>query len=245
MVDEEVVLPGNTGGAVRVGDTVRRPTGPWTPAVHALLEFLHPRIPCVPKVFGFDDQGREVIEFLPGTVVDFRTEALTDGQLTSLTRWTKSFHNEIAGFSHPGPWRYFPIAGANTVGHNDIGPFNVCFDGDELAGVFDWDMAGPSTRLGDLAFLAWTAVPLAAPREPQDVARRLRLLASVYAGPSALEILRATPPRIQVIIDGLPRAADAGDAGMANLVRNGVPHRCEAELAALQSMTADVASHLA
>jgi hypothetical protein len=31
---------GNTGGAVRLGDTVRRVAGPWTPAVHALLEHL-------------------------------------------------------------------------------------------------------------------------------------------------------------------------------------------------------------
>jgi hypothetical protein len=31
---------GNAGGAVRVGDTVRRTAGPWTPAVHALLAHL-------------------------------------------------------------------------------------------------------------------------------------------------------------------------------------------------------------
>ena len=31
---------GNAGGAVRVGDTVRRAAGPWTPAVHALLAHL-------------------------------------------------------------------------------------------------------------------------------------------------------------------------------------------------------------
>jgi hypothetical protein len=30
-----------SGGVVRVGDTVRRPAGFWTPAVHALLKHLH------------------------------------------------------------------------------------------------------------------------------------------------------------------------------------------------------------
>jgi len=30
-----------TGGVVRKGQTVRRPAGPWTPAVHALLAHLH------------------------------------------------------------------------------------------------------------------------------------------------------------------------------------------------------------
>ncbi len=32
-------------GAWRVGDTVRRTTGPWTPAVHDLLGHLRPRLP--------------------------------------------------------------------------------------------------------------------------------------------------------------------------------------------------------
>ena len=30
--DDEEHLAGNVGGAVRIGATVRRPTGPWTPA---------------------------------------------------------------------------------------------------------------------------------------------------------------------------------------------------------------------
>ena len=39
----EVPLGGGnvSGGVVRIGDTVRRPAGPWTPAVHALLGHLH------------------------------------------------------------------------------------------------------------------------------------------------------------------------------------------------------------
>ena len=46
--DEEIRLAGgNLGGAVRVGDTVRRPVGPWTPAVHALLGHLAGRVPML------------------------------------------------------------------------------------------------------------------------------------------------------------------------------------------------------
>ena len=42
--EQEVYLPGNVGGAVRVGDTVRRATGAWTSAVHALLDYLSTRV---------------------------------------------------------------------------------------------------------------------------------------------------------------------------------------------------------
>ncbi len=37
---EERLDGGNTGGAARVGDTVRRTAGAWTPAVHAVLRHL-------------------------------------------------------------------------------------------------------------------------------------------------------------------------------------------------------------
>ncbi|SCG56737.1 hypothetical protein GA0070613_2718 [Micromonospora inositola] len=42
MGSDEETLTGNvTTGVVRVGDTVRRPVGPWTDTVDALLEHLH------------------------------------------------------------------------------------------------------------------------------------------------------------------------------------------------------------
>lgn len=56
-----------SGGSVttvrRVGDTVRRETGPWTPAVHALLRHLAARgFDRAPRVLGIDDDGAEVLD---------------------------------------------------------------------------------------------------------------------------------------------------------------------------------------
>jgi len=76
--DEEVRLPGGSvSGAVRVGGTVRRPAGPWTPAVHALLSYLTVRVPGIPRVLGRDERHREVLTYLPGRVVDSGTEVLS------------------------------------------------------------------------------------------------------------------------------------------------------------------------
>ena len=232
--DEEPLAGGNVGGAVRVGDTVRRPTGPWTPAVHALLGHLATRVPHVPRVLGVDDLGREVLTYLPGHVVDIDTDLLTVGQIAAIVTWTRDFHANVAGFSHPGPWRYFPIAGPTLIGHNDIAPYNVCFDGDELVGVFDWDMSGPSTPLAELAFIAWNCVPLWRDIGPDVAARRLAVIATTYdGGLEPGQILHAVPPRIQVMLDGIPAAAAAGDRGMANLLTAGEPERSRASLADL------------
>jgi hypothetical protein len=224
---------GNVGGAVRVGATVRRATGPWTPAVHALLHHLAPRLPYVPRVYGLDEQGREVLDYLPGRVVDVDTELLTVGQIGSVVRWTRAFHEAVADFTHPGPWRYFPLPGPVLIGHNDIAPYNVCFDGDELAGVFDWDMSGPTTPRYELAFIAWNCVPLWRDLGPDLAAHRLGLIASGYGGFSARQILHAVPERIRIMLDGIPVAAAAGDPGMANLMAAGEPERSRASLAGL------------
>lgn len=234
---EEPLPGGGVGGAVRVGATVRRSTGPWTPAVHALLDHLRGRVPHVPRVHGLDEQGREILDYLPGHIIDLDTERLSERQITAVVGWTRALHEAVAGFAHPGPWRYFPVEGATLIGHNDIAPYNVCFDGEELVGVFDWDLAGPTTPLYELAFIAWNCVPLWRDIGADLAARRLTVIARTYGGFTAAEILLAVPPRIQIMLDGIPVAAAAGDEGMANLMANGEPERSTRSLADLVGRT--------
>ena len=244
--DREIPLPGgNVGGAVRVGDTVRRATGPWTPAVHALLGYLAPRVPHVPRVLGQDDQGREVLSYLPGRVADNENDRLSPGQIVSVVRWTRRFHDTVAGFTHPGPWRFFPVTGASLIGHNDIAPYNVCFDGEELAGVFDWDFAGPSNPLLELAFIAWNCVPLWCDIGARNAAERVATIAAAYDAIPARQILHAVPYRIQAMLDGIPVAAAAGDKGMQNLMAAGEPGRSAAPLADLIERIPAISRHLA
>ena len=66
--NEEIQLEGgNLSTVVRVGDTVRRPSGLWTAAVHALLAHLeHAEFDAAPRARGLDDRNREVLSFIPG-----------------------------------------------------------------------------------------------------------------------------------------------------------------------------------
>ena len=217
LLDGDVLPGGNVGGAVRVGDTVRRPTGQWTPAVHALLEHVGKQgLRAVPRVHGYDARGREILDLLPGRVIDVDRELVTDVQLQELAAWARELHDAVAGFRHPGPWRFFEVPGADVVAHNDLAPYNVCFEGDRLTGVFDWDLAGPSTRLFELAHLAWTAVPLYRRVPDALVVSRLRLVAEAYGGPSPAEILHAVIPLKEIAVAGIAAWIAAGDpAGLA------------------------------
>jgi hypothetical protein len=245
VADGEEWLAGNVGGVFKVGDTVHRPVGVWTPAVHALLEHLAPRLPHIPRVLGVDEQGREVLDFMPGRVIEAPQESLSEAQIISLVTWARDFHAAVAGFTHPGPWRYFPVPQPTLIGHNDIAPYNSCFDGDDLVGVFDWDLSGPTTPLNELAFMAWNCVPLWADIGTEEAARRLTLIADTYGGFGASEVLLAVPGRIQLMMDGIVASAAAGDQGMMNLVESGEPARDRVSVAGLKARIPGILDKLA
>ena len=47
----------------------------------------------------------------------------------------------------------------DIIGHHDLAPWNIVFEGNEVVGIIDWDAAGPSTRVWDLAYAAYQFVP--------------------------------------------------------------------------------------
>ncbi|HYO38497.1 MAG TPA: NUDIX domain-containing protein [Nocardioidaceae bacterium] len=246
LLDGHRLEGGNVGGAVRIGRTVRRAIGPWTPAVHRLLSHLRlSGLRAVPAVHGMDARGREMLGYLTGERVEMGGDVLSDAQLADVARWARELHTVVAGFADAGPWRLPAVDGATLIAHNDLAAYNVCFVGDRLTGVFDWDLAGPSTPVLELAHLAWTGVPLFRPVAAADVVRRLRVIATSYAGPTAREVLAAVPVRTQLAVDNIRAAIANGDEQMANLTAIGEPESMEAALAALRLRLPDLDRALA
>ena len=248
MESGELLAGGNVGRVWRVGDTVRRETGPWSAAVHRLLVHLA-GIPEVPRFHGIDDHGREVLDYLPGRIVDVDSEVLSDAQLDAVGGWTRRLHAATSTFADPGPWRFDGSPGADLIGHNDIAPYNICFDGDTLVGVFDWDLAGPTTALFELGFIAWNCVPLYRRPDVGDpdarAAARLRLLARAYGGVDASDVLMATVSRIEHSITSMQAAAAAGDMGMQRLMETtGEPKLTQRALGMLRCRLPDIAGRL-
>ncbi|MDA0634899.1 phosphotransferase [Nonomuraea sp. MCN248] len=190
----EIPLQGGdvTDGVVRVGDTVRRPTTPSTPAVHALLRHLEAAgFGGAPRVLGFDELGREVLTYLPGTT-GVSLLSITDEALADLARLLRRFHDATEGLPLDlDGW----AAGSNddappeVIGHCDLTPANVVFSGGAPYAMIDFDQARPTTRLFDMVTTLRHWAPIADPvdRHPLlrgvDVGERLRLFCDAYGTP--------------------------------------------------------------
>jgi hypothetical protein len=186
---EQPLTGGNvSAGVVRVGDTVRRPAGPWTPAVHALLAYLHAvGFQAAPRPLGLDRQGREVLTFAPGGTVWPDCFALLDpaARLARVARLIRDLHDAVRDFTPPADARWqtlIPAGGDEIIAHHDLAPWNLVTDGTESWVLIDWDGAGPGTPLEDLAYAAHGFLPLSAHPTWQrpDAAARLAVFAGAY-----------------------------------------------------------------
>jgi hypothetical protein len=221
-VEEEIELTGGRihTGVVRVGDTVRRPTGPWTPTIHAFLRHLEARgYRGSPRVFGLDDNGREVLTFFEGTVASSSSwkrgqgnrvpdDALTDDALVETARLIRELHDASADFQPADPvWREhaYPMLPGEIVCHSDLGPHNTVHRDGLPVAFIDWDGARPNTPLLELGMAAWWHVPLMGDAycagmgfsEPPDRPRRLRVFADAYGagGDELFEAIREAKQR--------------------------------------------------
>ena len=103
--DEEVTLAvGGVTDVVRLGATVRRPVRPFTATVQAYLRHLRERgFDAAPEALGEDDQGREVLSFVPGDVPDdpLPDYTTTDDVLVDLARLVRRLHDAAEGWVPP------------------------------------------------------------------------------------------------------------------------------------------------
>jgi hypothetical protein len=247
--DDGEHLPGAVGGATRIGRTVRRPTGPWTPAVHELLTYLHDHgLHGIPSLHGVDDEGREVLEYVEGRGVPVDREVVLDTVLEEAGAWLRDFHDIVEGFRPEGTriWRggQAELAAGEIICHHDPGAYNWIVQSGHFVAMIDWDMAGPGRAIDDLAFLAWTAIPLYREIPVEDVARRLGLLVETYGEWGPMTLLEAVVTRMSVAADRIEAGQARGDQGFLNLATIGEPQRTRDRVAAFRERIPDIEAAL-
>ena len=234
---------GNVSEVVRVGDTVRRTAGPWTPAVHALLQHLETRgFDGAPRARGLHHRGREVLTYIEGRTSPASLEGFgSDEALVAVAQLVQRYHDAVADFQPPvdAVWRF--TVGAPRTGdvicHNDLGPWNTVFDGKRPVAFIDWDFAAPAPRVWDVAYALWRWVPLyggAKFGSPAERARRLRLFCDAYGLAERRGLLDVVERRQQVLLDTLVAWGQAGLPGFAAMLREGHADGIRSDIAYLR-----------
>jgi hypothetical protein len=226
---EERSLGGNLNDAVRVGDTVRRRAGPWTPTVHALLRFLEREGFDAPRVIGMDGKGREVLEYIEGEAhagnpVPLPDSAFREDHMVAAARLLRRYHDVVAGFRPPldAKWRLVGPQPHDLICHNDWSPWNALYRDGRFALTLDWDLAGPGPRLWDIANAAYSWTPLisgaTAMPDLAERARRLRVFCDAYGLEDRSGLIAGMRARLIYVAKFIDEQARLGDPGMIRLV---------------------------
>lgn len=238
-MDEEVTLSGgNTTPVVRIGGTVHRAAGPWTSSVHRLLCVLRGAgLAEVPEPLGYDELGREILSFLPGTVGNYPLPdwIWSSTVLREAGSILRRVHDaSVALASLAAVWQLPPHHPVEVVCLNDVAPYNMVFNDGHITGLIDLDMASPGPRIWDLAYLAYRLVPLgeyADDNTPNEQHRRRRLddLIRAYGFDFDPDAVLATAA---ARLDELAEFTDkrAADTGRSDFVEHSALYRRDRDL---------------
>ncbi len=197
---------GNMNAVTRIGDTVQRTAGPWTPTVHRYLRYLERNgIDWAPKPVRADGE-REILSYIDGDVplYPLPTWVWDDAVLVDGAKRLRQLHDASIGFGvDTAIWQSPTKVPAEVVCHNDFAPHNLAFalDG-SIVGAIDFDMCSPGPRIWDLAYFATRTCPLTqSPPEgapgPEDARRRIELMLDAYGSDATWrDIVRVAATRL-------------------------------------------------
>lgn len=221
---EERRLEGGINQVAQVGQTVRRTVGAWSASVHELLEHLEASgLAGAPRFLGIDQDGREILSLVAGETPG--PMMLGPAVLESAAGLLRRYHDEVEGWKPTvGAWQTppVPVGEPEVICHNDTAPWNLIARDGAIVAFVDWDTAAPGPRMWDLAYLAYTLVPLAAPENlepmgwpsPTPVHERLARIRDAYG---------CTPAQWDTFLDTIPARVRAAYDTMRTWATEGRP----------------------
>ncbi|MFC7624876.1 phosphotransferase [Microlunatus sp. GCM10028923] len=219
---EEPLTGGNASAeVVRVGSTVRKPWLPTTPSVHGYVTHLIAAGIDAPRPLGRDDRGRQILEYVDGTLAQTLPRFGPD-DLRRVGALVRAIHDASTHYpvDHTGWDVLLPAPDADLICHNDLAPWNLVVG--ERWVFIDFDGAGPSTRLWDLAYAAQSFAGL----NPDELDGAADRLTAFITGYDADDDLRAGLPdamtrRAQASYDRLRDAHANGEEPWASMFLEG------------------------
>ena len=202
-IEDGQTASGSVNTVKRVGSTVIRPAGAWSPSVHNLLNYLdYKAFSYSPSVIALDpNQNRETLSYIDGNVAmrPWPTCLLAESGIVEVAQMLLKYHQAVADYVPKSGkiWRVPDVQWKKgmIVRHGDLGPWNMVWKSEKLVGLIDWDFAEPGYPIEDVAQIAWDCVPLYSPKKsihagvrPEEQLPRLKMLCDSYGADMATVI---------------------------------------------------------
>jgi len=213
---EEKILGGTMNKVVKIGDRVHRQIK-GNPMLHSYLQYLEKEgMFGVPRFFGIDEEGREILSFVSGKTADdygdYGHSCLhSDQAICDMARFMRNLHDISAGFlpkAIEGGWKnpHFSDGEYETICHGDAAIWNFALIDDRIAGMFDFDQACPGTRAWDLTITLFSAVLVSCyeyedSKHREDTRRRIELFFDAYGMDCPSDIIIQTADRLEFWCD--------------------------------------------
>ena len=182
-----------------------------------------------------DEQGREILAYLegeaPGGKVPLPDSVFGERHLIRAAQLLRQYHAVAATFEAPSDarWRLVAPTEHEIICHNDWSPWNALFRDGEVVALLDWDLAGPGSRLWDVANAAYCWAPLIAGAHvgfaPAESARRLRLFCDAYGLVDRSGLLTMLRRRNIYVASFIEEQARLGDPGFQRLLEWDTPRK--------------------
>ncbi|WP_315968658.1 phosphotransferase [Arthrobacter sp. PM3] len=164
-----------------------------------------------------------MVEYVEGTLA-MDQSPLGNDDLRRVGRMIREIHDasEATVIANPGGWKMLlPAENPDLMCHNDLAPWNLIMG--ERWVFIDWDGAGPSTRLWDLAYAAQSFGQLVHGQPVAEAAIRLGAFADGYAADDSLRkaLPAAMAKRATAMFNLLKSSNETGFQPWAAMYLNG------------------------
>lgn len=172
---------------------------------------------------GSDEHGRQVQEFIPGTLA-IHADPLSQADLYRVGEMVRAIHDASATYIPPedAVWETaIPAPASELVCHNDLAPWNLLI-GDRWMFI-DWDASAPSARVWDLAYSAQAFTLSGTSRDPSLAADDLSAFVDGYRADDSMRRLLpdAMAERTAAMYNMLRRSHNAGKEPWASMFTAG------------------------
>ncbi|MDC7126258.1 MAG: phosphotransferase [Spirochaetales bacterium] len=158
----EILDGGNMNKPLKKGNLIYKDITIASETIHQLLCHVRKKgILWVSESIGIQD-GKHVFSFINGEVPDYSPQWLWNKKLLfDIALRLRQWHDATMDFEPSNAkWLLKNDEPNEVICHSDFAPYNCVFENLQFKGLIDFDVCAPGSRLWDIAYTAYTFIPL-------------------------------------------------------------------------------------